>query len=110
MPRLFAVNGKYFSKAAELTILLAAAMTLMFVGRSQAQGPALTTISEARYSDEGWGDGYNGNLVGRFTHSSFTLTRYARAQTYFLRSYDGGEPPKYSRYSTALHVDYPINS
>jgi hypothetical protein len=65
---------------------------------------------EARYSDEGWGDGYNGNLVGRFTNSSFTLTRYARAQTYFLRSYDGSEPPKYSRYSTALHVDYPINS
>ena len=55
MPRLFAVNGKYFSKAAELATLLAAAMALMFVGRAQAQGPALTTISEARYSDGGWG-------------------------------------------------------
>ncbi len=63
---------------------------------------------EVRYSDEGWGVGYNGNLVGRFTNSSFTLTRYARAQTYFLRSYDGSGPPKYSRYSTALHVDYPL--
>ncbi|MFY9647038.1 MAG: hypothetical protein WAK29_17800 [Terriglobales bacterium] len=62
---------------------------------------------EARYSDEGWGIGYNGNLVGRFTSGSFTLTRYARAQTYFLRSYDGSYPPRYSRYSTALHVDYP---
>jgi hypothetical protein len=63
---------------------------------------------EVRYSDQGWGAGYNGNLVGRFTNSSFTLTRYARAQTYFLRSYDGSGPPKYSRYSTALHVDYPL--
>ena len=63
---------------------------------------------EVRYSDEGWGAGYNGNLVGRFTSSSFTLTRYARAQTYFLRSYDGSRPPKYSRYSAALHVDYPL--
>jgi len=63
---------------------------------------------EARYSDEGWGAGYNGNLVGRFTNESFTLTRYARAQTYFLRSYDGSVPPKYSRYSAALHVDYPL--
>jgi hypothetical protein len=63
---------------------------------------------EVRYSDEGWGVGYNGNLVGRFTNESFTLTRYARAQTYFLRSYDGSHPPKYSRYSTALHVDYPL--
>jgi hypothetical protein len=64
---------------------------------------------EVRYSDEGWGVGYNGNLIGRYTNSSFTLTRYARAQTYFLRSYDNSTPPKYSRYSTALHVDYPTS-
>ena len=63
---------------------------------------------EVRYSDVGWGIGYNGNLVGRFTNESFTLTRYARAQTYFLRGYDGSTAPKYSRYSTALHVDYPL--
>jgi hypothetical protein len=63
---------------------------------------------EVRYSDAGWGVDNNRNLVGRFTSSSFTLTRYARAQTYFLRSYDGSGPPKYSRYSAALHVDYPL--
>ncbi|MGB8012380.1 MAG: hypothetical protein WCF68_12235 [Terriglobales bacterium] len=63
---------------------------------------------EVRYSDEGWGAGYNGNLIGRFTSGSFTLTRYARAQTYFLRSYDDSTPPKHSRYSAALHVDYPL--
>ena len=63
---------------------------------------------EVRYSDAGWGVDNNRNLVGRFTTSSFTLTRYARAQNYFLRSYDGSVPPKYSRYSTALHVDYPF--
>ena len=63
---------------------------------------------EVRYSDQGWGVGYNGNLVGRFTNETFALTRYARAQTYFLRSYDGSYPPKYSRYSAALHVDYPL--
>ncbi len=63
---------------------------------------------EVRYSDAGWGVGYNGNLVGRFTGSSFTLTRYAQSQTYFLRSYDGSVQPKYSRYSAALHVDYPL--
>jgi hypothetical protein len=63
---------------------------------------------EVRYTDEGWGDGYNGNLIGRFTSSSFTLSRYARAQDYFLRSYDNNTPPKYSRYSAAMHVDYPL--
>ena len=63
---------------------------------------------EVRYSDAGWGVDNNRNLVGRFTTSNFTLTRYARAQNYFLKSYDGSAPPKYSRYSTALHVDYPF--
>jgi hypothetical protein len=63
---------------------------------------------EVRYSDAGWGPDNNRNLVGRFTSSTFTLTRYARAQDYFLRSYDGSVPAKYSRYSTGLHVDYPL--
>ena len=70
--------------------------------------PAAGGGIEVRYSDEGWGAGYNGNLAGRFTSSSFTLTRYARAQDYFLRSYDANVPPRYSRYSTKLHVDYPL--
>jgi hypothetical protein len=51
----------------------------------------------------------NRNLLGRFTVSSFTLPRYARGQNYFLRSYDGSSPAKYSRYSTALHVDFPLD-
>jgi len=63
---------------------------------------------EVRYSDVGWGQGYSGNLIGRFTSESFTVTRFARAQDYYLRSYDGNVPPRYSRYSTKLHVDYPL--
>ncbi len=63
---------------------------------------------EVRYSDMGWGTGNAGNLVGRFTTSSFTLSRFARAQTYFLKSYDNSSPARYSRYPTSLHVDYPL--
>lgn len=63
---------------------------------------------EVRYTDAGWGAENTRNLIGRFTSRSFALTRYARSQTYFLRSYDGSTPPKYSRYSTALHVNYPL--
>jgi len=113
MRRWFAVNNKCLPMAGSVVISLVlgllTALTLASPGTLQAQGPALTTISEVRYSDEGWGVGYNGNLIGRYTSSSFTLTRYARAQTYFLRSYDNSTPPKYSRYSTALHVDYPTS-
>jgi len=110
MRRWLAVNCKCFPMAASavISLVLLTALTLASPGTLQAPGPALTTISEVRYSDEGWGAGYNGNLVGRFTSSSFTLARYARAQDYFLRSYDSSVAPKYSRYSAAMHVDYPL--
>ena len=63
---------------------------------------------EVRYSDTGWGAGNSRNLIGRFTSSSFALPRYGRGQSYFLRNYDNSSPAKYSRYSTALYVDYPL--
>jgi hypothetical protein len=63
---------------------------------------------EVRYVDAGWGTGNGRNLAGRFTSRSFTVTRYGKSQDYFLRSYDGSTPPKYSRYSTALSADFPL--
>ncbi len=64
---------------------------------------------EVRYSDTGWGTSNAGNLIGRFATGSFTLSRYVRGQDYFLRSYDSSSPARYSRYSTALHVDFPLS-
>ena len=63
---------------------------------------------EVRYSDTAWGVGNNRNLIGRFTSRTFTLPRFARGQRYFLRGYDNSVPPRYSRCSTALYVDYPL--
>lgn len=62
---------------------------------------------EVRWSDFGWGPANDQNLAGRFTTETFTLPRLAKVQDYFLRQYDGSTPPKYSRHTTALHVDYP---
>jgi hypothetical protein len=63
---------------------------------------------EVRGNDFGWGPANGRNLLGRFNTQTFTLGRYAATQTYFLRLYDNSSPPKYSRYSAALHVDYPL--
>ena len=68
----------------------------------------LTTISEVRWSDSGWGPDNNRNLVGRFTTQTFTIPRLSRVQDCYLQQYDASTPPKYSRYSAALHVDYPL--
>lgn len=85
------------------------ALTLVAV-LARGQGPALTTISEARWSDASFGPGNDRNLLGRFTTQTFTLPRLARSQTFFLRQYDASIPPKYSRYSAALHIDFPLGS
>lgn len=63
---------------------------------------------EVRSHDYGWGVANDRNLLGRFNTETFTLPRLARAQNYFLRLYDNSSPPRYSRYSAALHVDYPL--
>lgn len=63
---------------------------------------------EVRIHDYGWGPSNDRNLLGRFTTQTFTLPRLGRSQNYFLRLYDSSWPPKYSRYSAALHVDYPL--
>jgi|HubBroStandDraft_6_1064221.scaffolds.fasta_scaffold00063_33 hypothetical protein len=63
---------------------------------------------EVRQNDYGWGPANGRNLVGRFNTETFSLARLAETQDYFLRLYDSSSPPKYSRYSAALHVDYPL--
>jgi hypothetical protein len=63
---------------------------------------------EVRWSDFGWGPDNDRNLVGRFTTQTFTVPRLSKVQTCYLRQYDASVPPKYSRYTTALHVDYPL--
>ena len=99
------VGNVYLADLTDVEVTNVTSTTVMIdVGFTPPAGGGI----EVRYSDAGWGVDNNRNLVGRFTSSSFTLTRYARAQDYFLRSYDGSVPPKYSRYSTALHVDYPL--
>jgi hypothetical protein len=63
---------------------------------------------EVRAHDYGWGVANDRNLLGRFNTQTFSLPRLARTQNYFLRLYDSSSPPRYSRYSAALHVDYPL--
>jgi hypothetical protein len=83
-------------------------VVLMALPSSQAQSPGTTTISEVRWSDAGWGPDNDRNLVGRFSTQSLVLPRLTKVQNYFLRQYDSSVPPRYSRYTTALHLDYPL--
>ena len=88
--------------AAQVTDIIATEITID-AGAAPPQGGGI----EVRRSDGGWGTGSNGNLAGRFTTRSFVLPRLSRVQDYYLRQYDSSNPPKYSRYSMLLHIDYP---
>jgi hypothetical protein len=81
---------------------------LVWSAMAIAQSLPTTTISEVRWSDEGWGPGNDRNLIGRFTTEAFTIPRLSEVQDCYLQQYDASSPPKYSRYSVALHVDYPL--
>jgi hypothetical protein len=63
---------------------------------------------EVRRTDSGWGMANDRNLAGRFVTRNFTLPRLSRVQDYYLRQYDSSVPPKYSRNSILLHLDYPL--
>jgi hypothetical protein len=63
---------------------------------------------EVRRSDRNWGQQADRDLVGRFTTRTFTVTRLTRVVDFFLRQYDAGTPPKYSRNSALVHLDWPL--
>lgn len=84
-------------------------LPLLLATTALGQAPPLTTVQEVRWSDSGWGQGSDRNLVGRFSSRAFTVPRLARVQNCYLRQYDASNPPKYSRYTTALHVDFPLD-
>ncbi len=87
--------------AAEVTQVASTAITID-AGVAPPAGGGI----EVRWSDAGWGQENDRNLVGRFATRIFAVPRLGRVQSYFLRQYNAAA--KYSRYSAALHVDFPL--
>jgi hypothetical protein len=98
--------GSYY--LANLTEAQVTAVSATTVSVDAGMAPPSGWGVEIRMHDYGWGVANDRNLLGRFSTQTFTLPRMARAQSYFLRLYDNSSPPRYSRYSAALHVDYPL--
>jgi hypothetical protein len=98
--------GAYYQ--ANLTASQITGVTSTTVQVDAGISPASGLGIEVREHDYGWGQANDRNLLGRFSTQTFSLPRLARTQNYFLRLYDSSSPPKYSRYSAALHIDYPL--
>ena len=98
--------GEFYQ--ADLTEAQITSVTSTTVEVDAGMAPASGYGIEVRENDFGWGQANDRNLLGRFNTQTFSMARLAETQNYFLRLYDSSSPPKYSRYSAALHVDYPL--
>ncbi len=63
---------------------------------------------EVRRRDWAFGPGSGGDLVLRSAMSSFDIPRSDAMEQYYVRMYDGATPPNYSRVSSAVFVNVPL--
>ncbi|HVP43066.1 MAG TPA: hypothetical protein VMS96_06515 [Terriglobales bacterium] len=122
-PLAFATAGAQLSTPPEISATTETAGNICIADLPAAEVTAVTSTTvtidagvdppagggfEVRRSDSVWGAEGDRNLVGRVTTRTFTVTRISREVDLYLRQYDASTPRRYSRYSTALHVDYPL--
>ncbi|NYF78576.1 hypothetical protein [Granulicella arctica] len=63
---------------------------------------------EVRRRDGDFGPTIDQDLVLRSPVRSFAIPREAQVEQYFVRMYDGSNPPVYSRFSSAVFTDIPV--
>jgi hypothetical protein len=64
---------------------------------------------EVRRRDWAFGPGQDSDLVLRSPVASFVIPRSAAIEQYFIRMFDGSQPPVYSRFSSAVMVNAPFS-
>ncbi len=63
---------------------------------------------EVRRRDWAFGPGVNSDLVLRSPVRSFAIPREGQVERYYVRMYDGSNPPVYSRLSSAVFTNLPV--
>lgn len=63
---------------------------------------------EVRRRDGDFGPGVDQDLVLRSPVRSFSIPREGQVEHYYVRMYDGSTPPLYSRFSSAVFTDLPV--
>lgn len=63
---------------------------------------------EVRRRDWAFGAGTDSDLVLRSPVQHFSIPRWAAAEQYYVRMYDGSNPPVYSRVSSAVFLNLPM--
>ena len=64
---------------------------------------------EIRTCDHGFMPGEDASLVMRGSQPSLTFTRACAADRFYIRMFDGADPPAYSEFSAALFLNVPLS-
>ncbi len=64
---------------------------------------------EVRRRDWAFGPGVDQDLVLRSPVRNFSIPREGQIERYYVRMYDGTNPPVYSRFSSAVFTDLPVS-
>jgi hypothetical protein len=105
-PTALTAPGAVLANLQQLTVVSATATTLQL---DAGTDPPTAGGFEVRLRDWDFGRGVDQNLVLRSPIRSFSIPRSAQVERYYVRMYDGSNPPLYSRLSSAVFTDLPVS-
>jgi hypothetical protein len=98
--------GEFLTNLQQLSVVSATATALQL---DAGTDPPVAGGFEVRVRDWDFGPGVDQNLVLRSPVRSFSISRSAQVERYYVRMYDGSNPPLYSRLSSAVFTNLPVS-
>ncbi len=99
------VPGSVLSNLQQLQV---SSISTTAIGINAGVAPPSGGGFEVRRRDWDFGAGVDQDLVLRSPVQNFTIPRAAQVEQYFIRMYDGSNPPVYSRFSSAVFTNVPV--
>lgn len=94
---------------ANLNAIQVASITTSAINVNANAAPPANGGFEVRSRDYTFGSNIHEDLVLRSPVASFTITRSADEEQFYVRMYDGSNPPMYSRISSAIFTNVPTS-
>ncbi len=94
---------------ANLNALQVVSITSTAISVNANVTPPVNGGFEVRSRDYTFGANMRESLVLRSTTASFTITRSADEEQFYIRMYDGSNPPLYSRLSSSIFTNIPTS-
>jgi hypothetical protein len=105
-PTASSTPGAFLANLQQLTVVSASTTALQL---DAGTDPPVAGGFEVRRRDWDFGPAIDRDLVLRSPVRSFSIPRAAQVERYYVRMYDGSNPPLYSRLSSAVFTNLPVS-